>query len=223
MKTQITDMQGDISVSFDFIPVLAHEVRNPLTNINLSVEILDSFLHDSEMKVYTEVIRRNVGRINQLILDLLNRQKFADMMPVQLSVHDLLNEVVAITHDRCSLKHIEIVKSFEEDRLVVWNRSNMIIALTNIVINAVDAMSSTTGVLQLTAKCDDGKYVLRIKDNGCGISKQNLKNIFKAYYTSKEGGLGLGLSITLAILKQNGIDVVVESSAGYGTCFILSF
>jgi two-component system sporulation sensor kinase C len=221
MGTQAIDSQRD-TVAGDFIPLLAHEVRNPLTNINLSVEIMDSFLGDSELKVYTEVIRRNVVRINQLVIDLLNRQKFAEAMPVQMSVQQLLDEVISIAKDRFLLKHVEIVKEYGEDCLAIWNRPNMIIAFTNIIVNAIDAMDVDKGQLCVTANFVDNRYVIKIADNGCGISKRNLRNIFKAYFTSKEGGLGLGLSITLSILQQNHINVAVESKMGQGTSFILS-
>jgi C4-dicarboxylate-specific signal transduction histidine kinase len=62
-----------------------------------------------------------------------------------------------------------------------------------------------------------------INDNGCGISKENLKNIFKPHYTNRPGGLGIGLAATANILRSNNIRVNVESRETKGTCFILLF
>jgi signal transduction histidine kinase len=65
--------------------------------------------------------------------------------------------------------------------------------------------------------------VIRIEDNGCGIKKENLENIFQPYYTTKPNGLGVGLALSYTILKANGADVIIESQEGLGTCFSLSF
>jgi signal transduction histidine kinase len=99
----------------------------------------------------------------------------------------------------------------------------MQIALTNIIINAIDAMPSENGELKLTTKSIDGKYIIQVEDNGCGISKANLKHIFKPFFTKKPGGLGLGLATTYHILKSNHVGIDVESEEGKGTLFILSF
>ncbi|MDP4284563.1 MAG: ATP-binding protein [Bacteroidota bacterium] len=95
--------------------------------------------------------------------------------------------------------------------------------MTNIIINAIDAMSSKNGELTLITKPEGDQYVLQIEDNGCGISKSNLQNIFKESFSQRAGGLGIGLSATLNILKSNNVKIEVESSEGIGTRFVLSF
>lgn len=95
--------------------------------------------------------------------------------------------------------------------------------LTNIVINAIDAMSTENGELKLVTKSINDRYIIRIEDNGCGIRKEDLKYIFKPNYTKKPGGLGLGLATTQKILQLNHVGVSVESVQGEGTQFTLSF
>ncbi|MGZ5191442.1 MAG: sensor histidine kinase, partial [Flavisolibacter sp.] len=104
----------------------------------------------------------------------------------------------------------------------VLNEPKMKIALTNIIVNAVEAMTGEDGKLKILTRSTGDKLIIQIEDNGCGISKENLKNIFKPYFTSKPGGLGLGLAATLDILRSNHVTVKVESEVGKGTCFILS-
>ena len=96
-------------------------------------------------------------------------------------------------------------------------------ALTNIIVNAIEAMSSKNGELNLITKFIDGRYAIEIGDNGCGISKEDLKDIFKPNYTNKPGGLGLGLATTYDILQLNHVGVNVESERGEGTRFTLLF
>ena len=99
----------------------------------------------------------------------------------------------------------------------------MKIALTNIIVNAIEAMDSDMGELKLITLSQAGNCMVMIKDNGCGISEENLKSIFQANYTNKLGGMGVGLASTYQILIANNVKVHVESQQGLGTHFLLLF
>lgn len=212
------------SDSSKFASALAHEVRNPLTNIKLSVEMLGSVIKDNNLKVYVDIIMRSSKRIDDLINELLTTQNVNELHAEKYSMHQLLDEVIESANDRIKLKNVTVTKDFaREDRYIILDRQKMKIALSNIIINAIDAMGPDKGQLNVVTKLIDGKYVLLIKDNGCGISFENLKNIFKPYFTNKPGGLGVGLATTYNILRANHIRVNVESEEGRGTNFILLF
>jgi signal transduction histidine kinase len=207
-----------------FVTALAHEVRNPLTNINLAVDMLECADKDDDPKLYLDIIRRGSARINQLICDLLKYQEPDQAQESRCSMHRLLDEVLEMAADRIRLKNITVRKVFAlEDKQILMDKAKIMIALTNIVINAIDAMSSENGVLRLTEGQVDGHYSLQIGDNGCGIPAEHLQQIFKPYFTRKPGGLGLGLSTTWDILQANHIGMNVESREGEGTCFTLLF
>lgn len=99
----------------------------------------------------------------------------------------------------------------------------MKIAITNIIVNAIEAMAGVNGILTLVTKMVYGKYIIEVKDNGCGISKPNLDKMFKVAFTSKPGGLGIGLTIIYDILKLNQVAINIESAEGEGTTFSLLF
>ena len=206
-----------------FASALVHEVRNPLTNINLAIEMLESTINGDDLKIYVDIIRRSSNRINSLILDLLKYQE--DEVQVEKhSIHQLLDEVLEMAGDRMRLKKIAVRKDYaSNDCKIELNRLKMLIGLTNIVVNAIDAMTPGKGELKLVTKSIEGRYVIQIEDNGCGISKEKLKNIFKPYFTDKAGGLGMGLATTYHILRSNNVGVNVESEEGKGTSFILTF
>jgi len=207
-----------------FASALVHEVRNPLSNINLAVEMLKSLTSDDNHKIYLDIIVRGAVRINDLVTDFLTSFQAEDIRYDKHSIHQLLDEVIARTEDRIRLKNITIRKEYEkQDFQIMLNKEKMQIALTNIIINAIDAMPSENGELVLTAKLIDGKYIIEVKDNGCGISKENLNQVFKPFFTKKPGGLGLGLATTYHILKSNHVGMNVESVEGKGTCFTLTF
>jgi C4-dicarboxylate-specific signal transduction histidine kinase len=157
-----------------------------------------------------------------LINDLLKNKQ--DEVEVEgHSIHQLLDEALELARDRISLKNIVVIKKYEQDCKLTLNGPEMKIALTNIIVNAIDAMTTGEGQLTLITKSIESRYVVMINDNGCGISEENLKNIFKPHYTNKPGGLGIGLAATGNILRSNNVRVNVESRETKGTCFILLF
>lgn len=206
-----------------FIAFLAHEVRNPLANINLSVEFLMVVLQNEQHKEYLDIIMRNSLRINDLITRLLTYKK-PEKEEASHSVKTLLNEVLAMVDDRLKLKSITVTKTFSaDDFVIVANEAKMKIAFTNIIVNAIEAMPPAKGVLKLSGKYISGKYVIEIEDNGCGISEEHLQSIFNLGFTNKPAGLGFGLQITKTILEGNNVEIRVESIEGEHTRFILLF
>ncbi len=207
-----------------FASALAHEVRNPLTNINLAVEMLKSTLKGDDQQIYLDIIMRGSDRINALVTDLLVSCQDDDQQPETHSFHLLLDEVLAMNKDRITLKNIAVRKDFTvADCKIFMDKEKMKIALTNIIINAIDAMRPENGKLRLITRTVNGKCVLEIADNGSGISPKNLKKIFTPYFTNKPSGMGLGLSTTRTILLCNQVSMDVQSIEGKGTRFILSF
>jgi len=207
-----------------FVSALAHEIRNPLSNINLAVEMLKSGVIDEDQKIYLDIILRGSARINDLIVDLLLSFEAKELKSEKHSIYQLIEEVLLGTKDRIMLKNISVRKDYTMlDCKILVNKPKIKIALTNIIINAIDAMPSENGKLRLVTKSINGKCIIEIEDNGIGISEENLKNIFKPYFTNKIGGMGLGLSTTLDILLSNHARVDVQSEEGVGTRFILSF
>jgi signal transduction histidine kinase len=206
------------------LPGLAHEVRNPLSTINLAVEMLKLGTLDEEQRQFLDIIARGSRRITELITTLLVSSQPDQATSELYSLPQLLDDVLLLGLDRILLKHISIRKEYTETQHSVWlDKEKMKIALSNIVTNAIDALPSQGGELCLVIKSVGGQNTLEVRDNGIGISKENLKNIFKPYFTNKAGGLGLGLAVTLDILRANNVSVDVQSEEGAGTCFILSF
>ena len=210
--------------SIPMVSVLAHELRNPLTNIILTVHLLESKTLDHNDRLYMEIIKRSSAKINDLINDLLKGQKKEEVQTEKYSIHQLLDEVVELASDRLVLKNIVVKKQYARyDLKVKMEKPKIKIALTNIIINAIDAMPSEKGELRLCTKLIRGRHAISIQDNGCGISKENLPFIFNPYFTNKPGGAGVGLAATKDILLSNQISVKVESMVGEGTRFILLF
>jgi signal transduction histidine kinase len=84
-------------------------------------------------------------------------------------------------------------------------------------------MEPSTGILEITLKIIGDQSQLSIKDNGCGISDENLSRLFEPYFTAKRNGMGIGLATTLNILQSHKAEVEVQSKLNEGTSFILTF
>ncbi len=206
------------------IRTLAHEVRNPLNNINLSIEQLDAEISDNEPRTYIDIINRNSKRIGDLITELLDSSRPSDIILEEISLQLLIEESIAVAEDRITLKKIALQVQYDNPGATVMaDPAKLKIAFVNIIINAVEAMEEAKGILDIRIKSETGKYVVSITDNGAGISEENLTKIFEPYYTSKRNGMGLGLASTLNIIQSHQAFVEVRSTTGAGTSFLISF
>jgi PAS domain S-box-containing protein len=204
---------------------IAHEVRNPLTNVNLSVEQLkhEVNMEDDTISMYFDIIVRNCERINQLITELLNSAKPSALTLTGYRVDSLLDETLELAHDRIKLKEIKIEKDYSgKVGEIPMDPAKMRIALLNIIINAVEAMEAGKGVLKISSDLEDEKCVIRIADNGTGISEENIGRLFEPFYSGKPKGMGLGLTTTQNIIYNHKGSIEVESTVGEGTTFMIS-
>src|SRR6201991_4303285 len=163
---------------------IAHEVRNPLTNINLAVEQLQSELNGKEAgrpkiadnaDLMLEMIGRNSARINLLITDLLNSTKFTELVYKRISVNQLMDETLELAKDRIQLKNITVIKTYSDDICdISVDVERIKIAFLNIIVNAIEAMEPGKGILQLRTSSKDNKCVVAITDNGPGIDEESV-------------------------------------------------
>ena len=203
---------------------LAHEVRNPLTNINLSVEQLKPEITGEDATIYLDIITRNCGRIDGLISELLDLSRPAEIILSKVSLQNIVDAALAAASDRISLKGIRLELLFPEyPALVMADAGKLKIALLNIVINAIEAVQEGSGMIRVAIISEPLHYRLNINDNGYGISEENLSRIFEPYFTSKANGFGLGLAATWNILQSHKVTIDVSSQLGEGTGFMLTF
>jgi signal transduction histidine kinase len=204
---------------------LAHEVRNPLTNINLSVEQLKPEMDSEEANIYLDIIARNCGRIDGLISELLDLSRPAEISLQRTRLQEVIDNTLAAASDRISLKNIRLELVYpEKPAFVMADKEKLRIAFLNILINAVEAVPAQSGVIAITIREEaPQQYKVSISDNGGGIPEENISRIFEPYFTSKTNGFGLGLAATWNILQSHRAGIDVSSQIGEGTSFQLTF
>lgn len=215
-----------LSMTGKIARTIAHEVRNPLTNLTLALEQLkDEMPPDNEsVTLFSDIIARNANRIEQLIGEMLNSSRPRELDLQLVHVGEILEETLALAMDRMNLKQIRLERHEvgELPRLLV-DKEKIKIALLNIIINAIEAMNPGTGILTVRAERTSGLLVVYVGDNGKGIPPDDLEKLFDPFFTSKDGGMGLGLTSTRNILTGHGASVEVTSEVNVGTTFAIHF
>lgn len=204
---------------------IAHEVRNPLTNINLSVDQLKSEkdIEEDERNIFYDMILRNSQRINLLITELLNSTRFVELKSQTVSINKLLDEALLLAEDRIMLNGIEVLKKYDTNICdLVVDQEKIKIAFLNIIVNAVEAMEPHKGLLKIKTFVHNNKCYIEIADNGSGMDEEALNKLFEPYYSRKQKGTGLGLTNTENIILSHKGSISVESTLGEGTTFIIT-
>ena len=203
---------------------IAHEIRNPLTNISLASEQIKSANdHDEETTMLLEMINRNAIRINQMISDLLTSTKFAQLQYAKISIGSLLDETLEVAKDRIELKHITLEKEYHDcECQVLVDIEKMKIAFLNIIVNAVEAMEKGSGVLIIKANGTSDKCTIDFIDNGSGMDEETLQKLFDPYFTRKGNGAGLGLTHTQNIILNHKGYIHADSKPGQGSVFTIT-
>jgi signal transduction histidine kinase len=214
-----------LSMTGKMARTIAHEVRNPLTSLNLALEQLkEEMPKDDSFKIYTDVIERNANRIEQLIDEMLNLSKPKELNLELTAIADVIQETIALTIDRMNLNQIKLEISYgDELPRILLDKEKMKIAFLNIIINAIEAMQPGKGILKIETKLKDGFEIVSMIDNGKGIAPEEIEKLFDPFYTDKQGGMGLGLTSTKNILSSHSATVEVRSALEKGTTFSIYF
>ncbi|MBN1615233.1 MAG: hypothetical protein JW950_12275, partial [Deltaproteobacteria bacterium] len=207
----------------EMAPVLAHEVRNPLGSIKSAAQVLQSEAATDESRDLLDVIIEEVHRLNSVVNQFLN---YARPHGLNLQQQDL-NRVVekALTLIRASdlSDRIAIETDLRPDLpSIPLDEERLIQVLLNIIMNAIEAMpeGGTLSIRTSVVAGDSGEDLcVAIGDTGRGIKKEDFKNIFKPFFTTRERGVGLGLAICQKIVRDHGGTIRVESTPGQGSVF----
>lgn len=202
---------------------IAHEIRNPLTNVSMSIgQLKKKFKKSQKESKHFDIIERNTERINFLITELLNSARPSKLNFQSVDIHRILKEVLDSTHSKIELGKIKVIKNFTtSSSLLKIDKEQIGRVLLNLILNAVEAMSRG-GTLTIITKFNENHFVIKILDTGKGISEENLIRIFDPFFSTKPGGIGLGLTTCYGIIASHGGAIEVESKFKKGSAFVVS-
>ncbi|HVI44460.1 MAG TPA: ATP-binding protein [Chitinophaga sp.] len=225
-KAREKQQQEKFSITGRIARLVAHEVRNPLTNILLAVSQLKDEYDpgDEEAQMYFDIMERNCHRINQLVSELLESTRLSELNMQPHRINTLVEKAVSQAADRMQLSGISLeMRLSSHELLIMADEEKLLIAFLNIIINGIEAMKAGSGLLSVESFHREDNAFVRITDTGSGIPQENLPQLFEPFYTSKTKGAGLGLTATQNIILQHKGTIAVESRPGEGTSFLVGF
>lgn len=208
---------------------IAHELKNPLNFINLSLDHIvarlkkDETLSPQEVEEWTKKMKNEIVRINQMVDNFLDLGRELKLYPVKIRGDIIIDDVITFLFPRLYSQNIKLIKEYGEDiPEVTMDIDKMKTCFLNIINNSIDAMPEG-GTIKVSVKGENGYIHYRIEDTGIGIAQENIKKIFEPYFTTKRNGIGIGLTLTRRIIEAHGGEIKVESKVGKGTTVNVSF
>jgi len=216
---------------------VAHELNQPLMAIRtLAQVLLRSFqkLPSGGLEEHLKTIERNTGRMMSIINHLRIFSRQSPVSYADVNVNDVINDALLMVSEQLRLRNIEVHKTLGQERLCCTGNPNQLEQVfINLITNARDAITSKAetetdyhGRLEIIARFSaDRKHGIEIifRDNGSGISPENINRLFDPFFTTKEvgKGTGLGLSISYGIIKDHGGSIAVTGTSSEGTTFTI--
>jgi signal transduction histidine kinase len=201
---------------------IAHEIRNPLTSLQLFVQMMAERFDDHEFREkFTQIVPPEIERLNRIVNDLVSFAKPSKLVREPVQINDILDKTVRLSEISFKKLNVKVVKEFSDVPKVTVDSQQMMQIFLNLIMNGAQAMPSGGTLTVKTYYHDDfnKKVCIDIKDTGVGIPEETLKKLFAPFFTTKEGGTGLGLAITRRIIEEHKGEVKVRSKVGEGTTF----
>jgi PAS domain S-box-containing protein len=201
---------------------VAHELRNPLAAIDLSVHNIDRRADNPEIHKKLNTIREKVGQSREIIDNLLQYARIRPPEVEKVALREFLGGIAEIASDKMADRS-EILTDLDpvKDVTVEMDSSQIEAVVNNLLNNAYDAVAPDKGSISLRAYSDDGFVRIEVEDNGEGMGDEQLERLFEPFYTTKDTGTGLGLSICRQIVEFHGGAIDAESEPGKGTKMFL--
>jgi signal transduction histidine kinase len=206
---------------------IAHEINTPLTGISSYCQFLIDNPTDPNNRDLVEKMLEQVQRANRIIKSLLDfaRQKGKSEKPSRFDLSKTIANSISLLEHKLKKKNITITRNLKFNTEFFGYPSRVQQVFVNLIINAVDAIPHSRGKITIDGHEDNIDFIIRFKDNGKGISKEDMKNIFDPFFTTKSigKGTGLGLSIVYNIVEEHYGKITVNSTLEKGTSFYLTF
>lgn len=204
---------------------VAHEIRNPLNVLNLSIDHVNTKFapaDEEKRRQFSRIlssIKDEIVRLNRMVTDLLNygRPSTLDMSAIDMT--DLVNETMELVKPQAEEQGVEVkIEQNSQETQVNGDWERLKSCISNIAINALQAMP-TGGSLTARIGRSNGQVEVTITDTGIGISEESLAKVFEPYFSTKKAGFGLGLAVTKKIVEEHNGSIEVDSQLEHGTTF----
>jgi len=194
---------------------IAHEIRNPLGGIQIMIDLLTERLRgDEEALKLLSQMDNELKYLNNVVTSFLGYSRHISVNKQRVELEYIINDVLDLLSQEILKKNIELKKSIQ--KIDIETDPDLLKQiLLNVVLNAIQAVDSN-GIIEIEVAEEKSLVYIRIKDNGMGIKEEDMKNIFKPFFTTKEKGSGLGLALVKKYLNALNGDIQINSVYGEG-------
>jgi len=206
---------------------VAHEVRNPLNSVQINLTIIERELsellpdHEAHVFVVLRKIAGEIKRLDDFVSEFLRFARPPRLNVERLPVRSLLSDLAAFLAPECSKKGVELSLELTGPETAFVDGFQLKQAVLNLVLNALQA-TATKGRVVIRTRGDDPRgFVLAVCDDGEGMPPEIKEKVFTPFFTTREGGTGLGLPLVRRIVEQHGGSVEISSALGEGTTVTL--
>lgn len=215
----------------NMISEISHDLRKPLTNIRGWIQILrDKYPDVGKDTEFFHMAEEEVHRLNDLVKELVDFSKPHKYETEIRDIRKIIQRATEFLRPEFGKKNIKFEAHYDNCNWEIpVNKNQVLEVFLNLFLNSVDAIPDSGGNIRVTGKIDRPPFrkidylAITVSDTGRGIKKENLSKIFDRYYTTKETGTGLGLSVVERIMAAHGGTLKVDSEFGKGTDFTLYF
>lgn len=197
------------------ISKLTHEIKNPLAVCNGYLEMM-SEKDESVKEKYLNIVKEEIKRTLNVINDFSFFSKEKILEKEELDLCFLLEDIIKIIKPLIEEKRGKITFIKEEELYLIGDYKRLKQAFINLLKNSIEA-SKDNLIIKINLQNNQNNYTIIIEDNGCGMTEEELKNIFNDFYTTKQLGTGLGVSYTKEIIELHNGTIKYQSKKGYGT------
>jgi len=205
---------------------LAHEIRNPLSVLKINLDLIEiphSETEEIDFKESISTSKEAVNRIETLVAQTMDFLRGGSEGSSRISLIDVAENARKFLLFRANKDNIALITEYENELpRIMANKNEILQIVINLVNNAMDAVSSD-GYIKIKTYSKDSEVFLEVEDNGTGIKPEMQSKIFDEYYTTKDGGTGLGLAVCNEIAIKNGAKLEFTSEYGKGTSFYVRF
>jgi signal transduction histidine kinase len=202
---------------------IAHEIRNPLTTVKGFIQLLKPYLIEIGKEQYADIALEEINRANDIIFEFLNAAKPHVNKKESTSLNQILRDMAILYESETNLNNIVMQTALaDEDVEVLIDANQLKQVLLNLIKNAIEAINDAGSInrhIHLSTIIEAGFAAVQVKDSGPGMTKETLDQIFMTYYSTKEKGTGIGLSLCKKMIEDQGGKIVVNSTLGESTCF----
>jgi len=198
---------------------LAHEIRNPLSSIRGSLEVIRDAKRRKNVVPFISMALKETKRLDEIVTDFLNFSQFTPRNKNRVRISEVISEALVDSLLRNNERKT-VIKRKDADFFVLADMNKLKSCLTNIMNNAYE-VSSAKDVIEIVSYRRIKHGCVEIRDHGPGVKKQNLRKIFEPFFTTKKGGTGLGLAIARNIVEAHAGNITVKSKVGEGTTFVI--